>query len=62
MSRRPEEIELPIWWSNGHMLYNRHALDFDHPENAYNYIKRTYNVDPEDYGIERPTPQSHPNQ
>jgi len=51
-----DEIELPVWWSNGHMMFNRYALDWDHPENAWNYIERTYGVNPADYGLEKPSP------
>lgn len=48
------EILVKTWWKCGEMLYNRYALSPDHPEYIYNYIKREFNVDPEDYGIEKP--------
>jgi len=47
----PLEIDIPVWWKSGGMLYNRDCLDSNHPEHPYNYIKRTYGVDPELYGI-----------
>jgi hypothetical protein len=53
---RPEFVEYPVWWKAGNgMMYNRNALDPSHPESPYHYIKRTYRVCPEDYGIEAPT-------
>ena len=55
----PAEIEVPEWWSNGRgALIRRAALPPDHPENTYNYIKRTYHVDPEIYGVKNPNPEN----
>lgn len=48
-------IEVPVWWKpGGGMMYKRECLPADHPESEYNYIKRTYGVNPVDYGIESP--------
>lgn len=54
MMEKPEEIDLPVWWVNGGMWTRRDALEPWHPEHPYNYIKREYGVDPEDYGIFKP--------
>lgn len=54
MSNRPEEIEVSTWWKNGGMLINRECLPPNHPEHMYNYMKREFDVDPEDYGVENP--------
>ena len=51
-----DEIEVPVWWKSGGMLLNRDCLPGDHPEHTYNYIVRTYGVDPEDYGVTKPPP------
>lgn len=51
MSEAPESIEVPVWWVSGGMMVRRDALEHDHPEQTYNYIKRTYGVAPEAYGI-----------
>ena len=51
MSDKPEEISIPTWWERGGMMTRRSCLESDHPESEYQYVKRTYNVDPEDYGI-----------
>lgn len=48
---KPEHIDIPEWWSDGHMIRRRSALPAEHPENEYNYIVRKYGVDPEDYGV-----------
>ena len=50
-----KEIPVPEYWSDGKMLYLRSALPSDHPEHPYNYVERTFGVDPEEYGIEKPT-------
>lgn len=50
-----ESIEVPVWWSNGGgMSYRRDSLEHDHPEHTYNYVKRTYGVDPKLFGIAKP--------
>jgi len=46
----PEEIQVPVWWKNGGILTRRDALDMEHPESTYNYIKNVLNLNPEDYG------------
>lgn len=35
------------------VLVLREALDYDHPENLYNFIKR-HDIEPERFGIEKP--------
>lgn len=50
-----KEIEYSQWWKLGNgMMYNRDCLDANHPEQTYNYIKREFGVDLEDYGIYHP--------
>lgn len=50
-----ESIDVPVWWSNGSgMSYRRDALEHDHPEQTYNYVRRVYDVDPELFGITKP--------
>jgi len=50
-----EELEIPVWWNNGSgIIRRRDALPINHPEHTYNYVKRVFNVDPEDYGVEKP--------
>lgn len=48
-----KDIEYSVWVKRGNMMVNRDALDGDDPDHTYNYIKNTYNVNPEDYGIEK---------
>lgn len=49
------EIKVPVWWSNGLMMIRRDALDYDHPEQTYNWFTRNFpGVPPEDFGIIRP--------
>ena len=51
----PKSITIQTWWKpGGGMMYNRECLPPDHPEHIYNYVKREFGVDPEDYGIEKP--------
>lgn len=46
-----DTIEVPEWWSNGGgMMYRRDALEPEHPESTYNYIKNVLNKIPEEYG------------
>lgn len=54
MNDEPREIPFPEYWSNGTMLYLRSALPSGHPEHPYNYVAKTFGVNPEDYGIEKP--------
>ena len=49
-----EEIQISQFWKCGDMLYNRECLSPNHPENLYNYVKRDFGVNPEDYGINHP--------
>lgn len=49
-----EEIEIPVWWRNGRMLYRRDCLPINHPEHTYNYIKDKLGLIPEDYGVLHP--------
>ena len=50
-----ESLSIPVWWRpGGGIMVRREDLPGDHPEHIYNYIKREHNVDPEDYGIEKP--------
>lgn len=51
---KPDSICYSVWHKAGGMMYNRKCLSPDHPEYIYNYIKREFNVNPEDYGIEHP--------
>jgi len=55
-TEQPETITIETWWKpGGGMMYNRQFLPIDHPENIYNWTKRTYpDLDPEDYGIYHP--------
>lgn len=48
------DIEYSVWVKRGDMMIRREALEADDPDHIYNYIKNTYNVNPEDYGIEKP--------
>lgn len=54
MSEKPDTINVPVWISNGMMMTRRECLDWNDPEHPYNYVKREYNVDPEDYGMKHP--------
>ena len=45
---------MSVWIRRGKLSVRRDALDSDDPDHPYNYIQRTYGVNPEDYGIERP--------
>lgn len=46
-----DSIQVPVWWKNGRTWLRRDALDEDHPEHTYNYIKRELGVEPEQFGI-----------
>lgn len=48
----PEQIKVPYWWMrpNGSWIA-RFALDPDHPESEYSYIKNVLKLKPEDYGV-----------
>ena len=45
-----DDIEVPVWYSNGSMMYRRDALETEHPESTYNYIKNVLGKCPENYG------------
>jgi len=44
------------YWDNGRMIILREALDADHPEHLYNYLK-SEGIKPEDFGIYCPVEQ-----
>jgi len=48
------EISVPVWYRGGKICVRRDALNPEHPESTYNYVLRTYGVDPTEYGIEAP--------
>lgn len=49
-----KNIEVPVWYKKGNMLFRRDCLNSNDPEHIYNYIKNKYNLNPEDYGVEKP--------
>lgn len=51
----PAEIQMTEWVKRGIMLVRRDALDGDDPGHPYNYIRATYGVAPEQYGIRKPS-------
>ena len=56
-AKPPDELKIDSWWrptGRGGMIFRRDALPVDHPEHIYNYVKREFGVDPEDYGIANP--------
>ena len=55
MENSIDEIEIPVWYKNGTMLFNRDCLPFNHPESTYNFIKNKLNKIPENYGVFNPT-------
>jgi hypothetical protein len=57
MAGSPESIEIEVWWKpGGGMMYRRDCLPPTHEQHIYNYIKREFGVNPEDYGIPNPHP------
>lgn len=54
MTYKPKVIEISDYWLNGGDMIKRDTLPPDHPENPYNFIKRVWKVNPEDYGIFKP--------
>jgi len=51
----PKKVEYSEWWKPGTgMMYRRECLPGHHPQHPYNYILNTYNVNPEDYGVDKP--------
>jgi hypothetical protein len=50
----PSEISVPEWWHNGRWLIRRDALEPEHPESTYGYIKRVLGLRPEEYGVRGP--------
>jgi len=55
------EIEIPVWWSHGGMMYRRDCLPIDHPEHTYNYIKDQLGLVPEEYGVCHPIKEKYKN-
>lgn len=53
----PPVIILPDYWYQGSEMILRETLPPSHPEHPYNYIKRTYKIDPERYGIKKEVPE-----
>jgi len=54
----PKEIEIPAWIGHGTgMMRRRDCLPADHPQSEYNYVLKTYGVDPTLYGIKEPGPR-----
>lgn len=51
-----DQLNISMFVSRNGMILNRRCLNYDDPDQIYNYIKSTYNVDPEDYGIQKPFP------
>lgn len=45
-----DDIEVPVWYSNGGMMIRRDSLNPSHPESTYNYIKNVLGKCPENYG------------
>jgi len=55
-----EQIEVPVWFSNGSGIsYRRDSLSIDNPEHTYNYMKNVMGVVPEDYGILHPDTEKY---
>lgn len=48
-------ISYSVWVKKGKMMVNRSALPPDDPDHIYNYIKAKFGVDPEEFGVEKPT-------
>jgi hypothetical protein len=53
MNNNKKEIEVPVWYKKGNMLFRRSCLNPNDPEHTYNYIKRAYNINPENYGVKK---------
>ena len=47
------KLSYSAYWNTGTMLILREALDADHPEHLYNYLKR-FDIMPEDWGVKAP--------
>lgn len=45
------QIKYETYWKRGGVWYLRESLPDSHPENLYNYVKREFNINPEDFGI-----------
>jgi hypothetical protein len=54
----PETVEMTQFVKRGFMLVRRDALAPDDPDHPYNYLRVTYGVDPEDYGVPKPVPEN----
>ena len=58
MSEVVEDLEndtltYPQWVKRGSVMVNRDYLEYDDPDQTYNFLK-TYGIIPEKYGIEHP--------
>lgn len=47
------QLQYQAYLNTGTMLILSEALDHDHPENLYNYLK-SHGIKPEDYGVKLP--------
>lgn len=56
---KPDQIEVPVWFSSGGMSFRRDSLSIDNPEHTYNYMKNVMNVIPEDYGVMHPDTEKY---
>ena len=55
--KEPDSVDIPVWIGHGTgRLTRRGCLPAEHPESEYNYIMKTYGVDPEKYGVKAPGP------
>lgn len=51
---KPDTLEVPVWVKRGALIIRRDALPKSDPDCTYNFIKRTYDVEPEQYGVFEP--------
>jgi len=51
---RVKTISIPHWVKRGNMLIARDALDGNDPDHPYNWIRNTFGVRPEEFGIYPP--------
>jgi hypothetical protein len=45
-----DDISVPVWFTEGGMMVRRDALDPEHPQSTYSYIRDVLGKDPEVYG------------
>lgn len=56
----PEEIMVENYWRRNGVMTLREALPADHPENLWNWFRKTYpDLDPGHYGISDPKDTYH---